>query len=132
MKAIYKLTLLVSILWLSLGVAKAQSPEVVLDQVTRSLTNPRAVDQIGQYFEDRVEISLLGKRQAYSRTQAQYVLGQFVADYGIGRFNLIQKGQTSDTIYAVGECQTAGGNVEVNIFIRLSSGRVSEMQFERR
>lgn len=132
MKTIYKLTLLVVLLLSSFSAAVGQNAENVLDEVTKTLASPDAANRLASYFEERVEISLLGKRQAYSRTQAQYVVEQFLADYPIGTFSLIDKGETTDSVYATGECRTRGGEFEVNIFIRLSSGRVSEMQFERR
>ncbi len=132
MKTIYKLTLLVFLFLSSFSTVAGQNAENVLDEVTRTLASPDAANRLAQYFEERVEISLLGKRQAYSRTQAQYVVEQFLADHPIGRFNLVDKGKTSDSVYATGECQTESGEFEVNIFIRLSSGRVNEMQFERK
>ncbi len=132
MKTTYKLTLLVILLVLGFGTTQAQDPNVVLDQVTKTLSTESASDELGRYFDDRVEVSLLGRRQAYSRTQAQYVVGQFLADHPLGQFQLIQKGETTDTVYVTGECQTTGGSMEINIFIRVSSGRVSEVQFERR
>lgn len=132
MKTIYKLTLLVFLLSFGYGTIQAQSHTEVLDRVTKVLATDNAGDQLVRYFDDRVEISLMGKRQAYSRTQAQYVISQFLADYPLGNFNLIQKGETSDTVYVTGECPIPGGKMEVNIFIKVSSGRVSEMQFERR
>lgn len=130
MNRIYKITLLVMTMLLCMGAAAAQTPDEVLDEVTRIMSTPETAE-LTDFFEERVEISILGDRQAYSRAQAQYVVSQFLAEHPTSTFNVVTRGETNGTSYAMVEYQGADDGFNVNIFIRISSNLISEMQFEQ-
>ena len=131
MRLLYAITLLVTFSLLSLGKTFAQSePMDVLDEVTESLTDGDS-DRLAKHLKDHVEITLLGKRQVLSKTQATYVLKQFFGDYPPLSFNKHHIGKTGGTLYALGEYRSGKGNFEVNIFIGLTGGRVNQLRFER-
>jgi hypothetical protein len=133
MRRIYKITLLVFTCLLTLGTASAQTADEVLDQVSKIMSTPERAGELTGFFEDRVEISVMGKRQAYSSTQAQYVVSQFVSDYPTTTLTKVANGETNGTIYAMIEYRIGGsGGFDVNLFIRLSTNRITEIQFEKR
>ncbi len=132
MKRIYKITLLVFMWLLGIGSVSAQTADEVLDQVAKIISTPERVGELTEFFEDRVEISVLGKRQAYSNTQAQYVVSQFLAGYASTTHKVVARGETSDTSYAMVEYRSGAGGFDVNLFIRQSNNRISEIQFEKR
>jgi len=133
MKTIYKLTLLVFMLVLSsIPTVNGQTAaDDVLDQISSLLVMPDAADQLTAYFDDRVEISMQGKHQTYSRTQAQYVVSQFLAENPVEDFDIITRGETNGTSYAMIECRGTNGAFEINIFVKLDSNRIAELQFDQ-
>lgn len=132
MKRIYKITLLVFTWLLCMGSVSAQTADEVLDQVTKIMSTPERAGELTEFFEDRVEISVLGKRQAYSNTQAQYVVSQFLAEYPSTTHTVVARGETNGMSYAMVEYRSGSGGFDVNLFIRQSTNRVSEIQFEKR
>jgi hypothetical protein len=115
-----------------MGSAPGQTADEVLDQVTRIMSTPEKAGELSTFFESRVEISVLGKRQAYSNTQAQYVVSQFLADYPSTTFSVVARGETNGMSYAMVEYRSGSGGFDVNVFIRTSTHRISEIQFEKR
>lgn len=133
MRRFYKITLLVCTWLLTLGAVSAQTSQEVLKQVSKIMATPERAGELTTFFDERVEISVDGKRQAYSATQAQYVVSQFLAEYPATTFNVAASGETNGTTYAMIEYRTGGGSgYDVNLFIRLSTNKISEIQFERR
>lgn len=130
MRFLYALTLLLIAVGLGVSQAQAQSAEDVLDEVTESIVTGNS-DRLARFFSDRVEITVMGKRQVLSSTQAIYVIKQFYGNYPADRFTILHRGNTNGTLYALGMMKSQKGDFEVNIFIQLSSTKISEMRFEK-
>lgn len=94
-----------------------------------------SVDNLVKHFDDRIEITLPGGRQEYSRAQAQYVMTQFFEDYPPSSFGFVQVGnsEADGTAYATGVLRSNYGSFEVNIFVRVSgeTNKVIEIIFEQ-
>ncbi|MCI4668326.1 MAG: DUF4783 domain-containing protein [Bacteroidia bacterium] len=120
--------------FLGLNEATAQSQipaRTTLNEVVESLTNSDS-DRLSGYFGDQVELVILGKNQVLSRTQAQYVMERFFSKFPFSSFNTLHQGEASGTLYALGEYRSSAGTFEVNIFIKLTSGQVTELRFARK
>ncbi|MDX2250345.1 MAG: DUF4783 domain-containing protein [Bacteroidia bacterium] len=130
MRFLYAITLLLFAVGFGLQEGFAQTPERVLDEVTESLVDGDP-DKLSRHFGERVEVTVLGKRQLLSKTQATYVIRDFFTNYPPDSFNTLHKGTTSGTLYALGVLRSEKGEFEVNIFIQVSDVKINEIRFER-
>ncbi len=133
-----RLSILISLLCMSLsllglGHATAQSSaEGVLYSVGQSLVDNNA-STLSQFFDDQVELNLVGRSQMVSRTQAQYVMNNFFARNPHTAYTVLHRGYTGNgTFYALAEYRSDRGAYEVNIFIKTSTQRVTELRFSRK
>jgi hypothetical protein len=110
-----------------------QSATEVIDEVGESFIDG-SVERLIKYFDERVEITMWGRRQEYSRAQAQYVMTQFFQDYPSGSFGILHRGTADGVAYALGELRSSTGTFEVNIFVKMAPGssRVTEIRFDER
>lgn len=134
MKFTYSIALLVFLSLLGWSAVQAQSTRGFFEEVGESLLRA-SVDDLVSDFDDRIEITLLGRRQEYSKAQAQYVMTQFFEDYPPTSFGFVQVGnsQADGTAYATGVLRSNSGAFEVNIFVRVSEARhrVIEIRFDQ-
>jgi hypothetical protein len=132
MKFAYSIVLLAMTMLLSPSSSRGQSAPEVLGQIQESLIDGNA-DRLVSFFNERIEITLMGQRQVHSQKQALYVMRQFFSNYPPNAFRVRHKGDTGGTFYALGEYQSAKGQFEVNLFIKLSTDghRINEIRFER-
>ena len=133
MRLFCTIALLVVISLLSLEKAQAQSASRVLNEVYVSLVDGDA-DRLAQYFDDRVEITIMDKGKVHSRRQASYVMKEFFNRYPSGTFTRHHVGETDGVMYALGVYNSMNGDFEVNIFIRVAQeeGWIRELRFEAR
>lgn len=118
--------------FLGLNEATAQVPaRTTLSEVVESLSKSDS-DQLSTHFGEQIELVILGKNQVLSRTQAQYVMERFFSKFPFSSFNTLHQGEASGTLYALGEYRSSSGTFEVNIFIKLTSGQVTELRFARK
>ncbi|MEZ4824761.1 MAG: DUF4783 domain-containing protein [Bacteroidia bacterium] len=130
MRFLYAITLLLIAFGTGLHKGYAQTPERVLDEVTESLVDGDP-DKLSRHFSERVEVTVLGKRQTLSKTQATYVIRDFFTNYPPDSFNTLHTGESNGTKYALGVLRSEKGLFEVNIFIQVSDTRINEIRFER-
>ncbi len=131
MRLVYIVVLLGFLSFLGLNTTKAQPAQTSLKGVVESLMTTDS-DRLSAYFGDQLELVILGKTQVLSRTQAQYVMDRFFNKFPFSSFNTLHVGEASGTLYALGEYRSSGGTFEVNIFIKLTSGKVTELRFARK
>ncbi|MEO0895101.1 MAG: DUF4783 domain-containing protein [Bacteroidota bacterium] len=131
MRLDYIIGLLGFLLFLNFSNAQGQPAQSTLNGVVESLMTTDA-DRLSGFFGEQVELVILGRTQVLSRTQAQYVMDRFFSKFPFSSFNTLHVGEASGTLYALGEYKSSGGTFEVNIFIKLTTGRVTEMRFARK
>ena len=86
-----------------LAYAPLQSFETVL--LTAFKTGNAA--KIASYFGDNVDLSILGKANLYSKSQAQQILQHFFTENTPSTFEIIHKGKGKDSQYFIGELVSA-------------------------
>ncbi len=59
--------------------------------------------KIALYFGDNVDLSILGKANLYSKSQAQQVLQHFFTEHKPKEFSIIHKGNAKSSQYFIGE-----------------------------
>lgn len=92
------------------------SPE--MDDIIAALKSGNA-SQLARYFDTRIDISLPGKSDNYSRTQAEMVMKDFFALNIIKSFQVKHTGDNKDgSQYCTGTLQTKNGNYRVTLFIK--------------
>lgn len=64
---------------------------------------------LAKYFGENLDLSILGKANVYSRSQAEQVLQHFFNTHQPNDFKIIHQGDTSDNQYFIGEMSSVKG-----------------------
>lgn len=90
-------------------------------------------NQLSRYFDTRVDISLPGKSDNYSKSQAEMILKDFFANNKVKNFQIKHRGENKDgSLFCVGTLQTTNGNFRTKFFMKQKGEQqvVQEMGFE--
>lgn len=103
-----------------------------VDDVVLALKNGNA-SQIAKFFDNTIEITLPGKSNSYSKSQAQLVLRDFFIANVVKAFLVINKGDNAGSQYCIGSLQTKNGIYRTTIYCRLKGDKllVQELRFEK-
>ncbi|UKN01230.1 DUF4783 domain-containing protein [Paracrocinitomix mangrovi] len=66
---------------------------------------------IATSFNDNVDLSIDGKSDLYSKSQAEQILKTFFADHPVSSFEVIHKGSSGQSDYFIGELTSKGNAV---------------------
>lgn len=88
---------------------------------------------VAKYFDNTVEISLPGKSNSYSKSQAELVLHDFFAANEVKDFEVLHKSDSPGSQYCIGNLQTNNGTFRTTIFIKRTGNKdlVQELRFEK-
>ena len=86
---------------LELAPKVAQTEEAFEAAINSAFTDGNEA-KIAVYFDVKIDISLLGSEDLYSKSQAQYILQQFFAGNPPKSFNIIHKGNAKAGQYFIG------------------------------
>ncbi len=131
MKTNYKRVFLLCVaLCLMIPIARAQALEDVVVYVRNG--NSTAMTR---YFDNTVNITILGKQFTYSKAQAEMVMKDFFNKNTIQDYVVMQTGSATDnrTKYAIGELKTSTGNFQLYILMKLMETHylLQEIRIER-
>ena len=89
--------------------------------------------EVSKYFDNTVEITLPGKSNSYSKSQAELVLHDFFAINQVKDFEVLHKSENSGSQYCIGNLQTTGGIFRTTIFMKQKGDiqLVQELRFEK-
>jgi hypothetical protein len=73
---------------------------------------------VGSYFNSNVDVSLLGKENLYSKSQAVQVLKTFFIDHAPKGFSIIHEGNSNNLKYFIGSLLTDQGNFRITLNIK--------------
>lgn len=109
---------------------RAQSLEDVVVYVRNG--NSTAMNQ---YFDNTVNITVLGKQSSYSKAQAEMVMKDFFGKNPVQDYVIMQTGSATDnrTKYAIGELKTSNGSYQLYILMKLMDNHylLQEIRIER-
>ena len=75
--------------------------------------------QLAKYFDSRVDISLPGKSDNYSRTQAEMIIKNFFETNPVRSFQVQFTGDNPDgSQYCTGTLKTKNGNFRTTLFMK--------------
>jgi hypothetical protein len=103
-----------------------------IDDVVTAMRSGNA-NQLSRYFDNRVDISMPGKSDNYSKSQAEMILKDFFASNKVKNFQIKHRGENKDgSLFCVGTLQTSNGNYRTKFFMKQKGEQqvVQEMGFE--
>lgn len=77
---------------------------------------------VGAYFHSNVDVSLLGKENLYSKSQAVQVLKTFFVDHKTKSFSIIHEGNSNNLKYYIGSLVTSQGSFRITVNIKTIDG----------
>ncbi|HEY4155389.1 MAG TPA: DUF4783 domain-containing protein [Puia sp.] len=90
------------------------------------------VNQLSPFLDMRVDISLPGKTDTYSKSQAEMVIRDFFNTNGVKNFKIIQQGESGGFVFCTGMLQTLSGNYRTVLFFRQKGEKqyLQEIRFQ--
>jgi hypothetical protein len=102
--------------------------------ITDAMKRGNAAD-LGRYFDERVEISILNKDDVYTKEQAVKVMQQFFANNPASSFTTVHKGTSSnkDSHYCIGNLVAGGKTFRVYIYMKNAGSKqvIQELRFDK-
>jgi len=88
--------------------------------------------QIIKYFDNTIEITMPGKSNSYSKSQAELVLRDFFSTNSVKTFDVVHKGENAGSQYCIGTLVTKSGSFRTTIFMKQKGDRLllQELRFE--
>ena len=89
-------------------------------------------NQLSKYFDSRVDISLPGKSDNYSKSQAEMILKDFFNNNEVKSFQVKHKGEQNGSQFCIGLLQTSTGNYRTKFFMKQKGDQqvVQELGFD--
>lgn len=89
--------------------------------------------QVTKFFDNTVEITLPGKSNSYSKSQAELVLHDFFLSNQVKSFQVIHKSDNAGSQYCIGNLNTSSGVFRTTIYMKQKGDKlvVQELRFER-
>ena len=108
------------------------TPLYSIDEVVTAMKNGNAT-QLSKYFDSRVELSVKGKTDTYSKSQAEQILKDFFTTNGVKNFQVKHKGEQNGSQFCIGTLQTKNGNFRTKFFMKQKGDQqvVQELGFEQ-
>lgn len=90
------------------------------------------VANIAKTFDNTIEISIPGKSNSYSKSQAELVLKDFFTTNSVKNFEVDHKGENAGSQYCIGTLTTKNGSFRTTFFMRLKADKLvlQEIRFE--
>lgn len=89
-------------------------------------------NQLSNYFDKVVEITLHDRSNTYSSSQAEVILKDFFHSYGVKSFKIVHKGSNNGAEFCIGNLQTNFGVYRTTIYMKTRSQKqiLQEIRFE--
>lgn len=102
------------------------------DDVVKALKAGDA-SHLATYFDNTIEITLPGKSNSYSKSQAELVLHDFFASNTVKDFEILHKSDNSGSQYCIGNLKTINGIFRTTIFMKQKGTTevLQELRFEK-
>lgn len=89
--------------------------------------------EVSRFFDNTVEITLPGKSNSYSKSQAELVLRDFFSKNPTKNFQIIHKSENEGSQYCIGNLETINGIFRTTIYLKQKGERqvLQELRFEK-
>jgi hypothetical protein len=93
------------------------APVFSIDEVVSAMRNGNAA-RLAKYLDTRVDITVPGKSDNYSRSQAELILKDFFASNEVKGFVVKHKGKQNGSEFCIGLLQTRNGDYRTKFFMK--------------
>jgi len=127
MKQLYGWAIAVSTLFLV-----SFTPHYSIEEVVNAMRSGNA-SQLSKYFDDRVDISIPGKNDNYSKSQGELILKDFFNNNDVKDFQIKHKGENNGSQFCFGVLQTKNGNYRTKLYMKQKADKqvLQEIGFQR-
>lgn len=103
-----------------------------IEEVVSAVKSGNA-NELSRFFDDRIDISLPGKNDNYSRSQGEMILKDFFSNNDVKDFQIKHKGENNGSEYCFGILQTRNGNFRTKLYMKQKGERqvLQEIGFQR-
>ncbi len=103
-----------------------------IDEIVMALKSGDAAE-IAKSFDNTIGITLPGKSNSYSKSQAEVVLRDFFNNNPVKGFDVLHKGENSGSQYCIGTLITKNGSFRTTVFMKQKGTRqtLQEIRFEK-
>jgi hypothetical protein len=116
--------------WGSAAIAQQPKQESSIQKIVTSITEGNA-GEIARYFDSMIDLSILGKEDSYSKTQATRVLKGFYAKYPVTEFKLTKEGSSNDgSHFVIGTMKSGSVHFRIYCLMKKSGGTYLIQQFQ--
>jgi len=114
-----KINLILKIFFL--GIILTFFQNVCYSQITEGLKTALKsgqAEEIAKYFNDNIEIEILGTDNVYNKEQAKQILKSFFEQHSLISFSILFEGGKNVSQYAIGKLETKKGTFRINLLIK--------------
>ena len=105
-----------------------------LSSITKAISNGDA-ENLGQFFDQSVEIAVLDEEDVYSKAQAIQIVKDFFSQNPPRSFSQVHKGVSAgkDSQYCIGNLVTGSNTYRVYIYMKTEGSRqiIQELRFDK-
>ena len=107
------------------------TPFYSIEEVVTAMRKGNAT-QLSKYFDNRIDISLPGKFDNYSKSQAEMILKDFFSRNEVKSFRVKQQGEQSGSQFCIGVLQTNVASYRTKFYMKRKGDRqvLQELGFE--
>jgi hypothetical protein len=95
----------------------APSPVFSIEEVLSAMRSGNAA-QLARYFDDRIDLSLPGGSDNYSKTQAEMILRDFFTNNPVRDFQVKHKGKSDGSEFCFGVLVTKNGSYRTKLYMK--------------
>lgn len=102
-----------------------------IEEVITAMRNGNA-SSLSKYFDSRVDITLPGKSDNYSKSQAEIIIKDFFANNEVKGFQVKHKGKQNGSQFCIGLLETRNVNYRTKFFMKQKGDEqvIQELGFE--
>jgi len=108
------------------------SPPYSIEEVVTAIRGGNA-GQLAKFLDNRIDITLPGKSDNYSKNQAEMILKDFFTQNSVQNFQIKHKGDNSDgSQFCIGTLKTKNGDFRTKFFMKMRGDKqvIQEMEFQ--
>lgn len=98
------------------------TPFYSIDEVVNAIKSGNA-NQLSKYFDERVDISIPGKNDNYSKSQGELILKDFFSNNDVKDFQIKHKGENNGSEFCFGVLRTQTGNYRTKLYMKQKGNR---------
>ena len=105
-----------------------------LGDISKAISNGDA-DALAKYFDDNVEIAIMGDEDLYGKAQALQVVKKFFQNYKPKSYNQVHQGVSKgkDSHYTIGNLSANGNTFRVYVYMSVENGKyiIQELRIDK-